>query len=174
MDLPEIGVFTPQNARDQAMAARLAAFLARESAAFGRDPATGHVTGSAVVVNPARDKMVLTRHATQGRWLHPGGHCDGIRDPRFVALKEAYEKSGLPRIDPLGSDILDIDIHESPACGADPAHLHYDLRYVFIAAESPPRALAESTALAWVPLARLQDYSDDASVLVLRDKLARI
>jgi len=173
MDLPEIGVFIPQDARDQAMAARLAAFLAREPAAFGRDPATGHVTGSAVVVNPARDKIVMTHHARLGRWLQLGGHCDGIRDPRFVALKEAYEESGLPRIDPLGSAILDIDIHEIPARGNEPAHLHYDLRYLFEAAEAPLLVSRESTALAWVPLAQLEDFSTAPSVLILREKLGR-
>lgn len=174
MQLPELGVFTPQDARDQAMAARLAAFLAREPQAFGRDPATGHVTASAVVLDPARFAMVLTHHAALDRWLQLGGHCDGIHDPRFVALKEAYEESGLPRIDPLGGDIFDIDIHEIPASAIEPAHLHYDLRYLFTAARAPLRASAESRELAWVPLDALQDYTSAPSVLILRDKLARL
>ena len=37
--------------------------------------------------------MLLTLHAKLGRWLQLGGHCDDIRDPFFVAWKEAYEES---------------------------------------------------------------------------------
>jgi len=37
--------------------------------------------------------VLLTLHAKLGRWLQLGGHCDDIRDPFFVAWKEAYEES---------------------------------------------------------------------------------
>jgi hypothetical protein len=166
------GIYHPREARDRAAAAQLAEFLATGTDPFGRDPFSGgHVTGSAMVLSPDGTAMVMTHHVKLNRWLQLGGHCDGIRDARFTAWKEAYEESGLCRIDPLGTAILDIDIHEIPARRDEPAHLHYDLRYLFRAGAGDLCASAESAALAWVPLSGLEDFSTAASVLRLRDRL---
>ncbi|MBW4984568.1 NUDIX hydrolase [Mameliella sp. CS4] len=167
MRIDRIGRFVPHDARDRAEWDRLRDFCARWGlAAFSRDPFIGgHVTGSAFVLSPDGQAVLMTHHAKLDRWLQLGGHCDGIADVRFVALKEAYEESGLTRIALLSEDVFDIDIHEIPARGAEPAHLHYDVRFLMRAEAGEPNATAESKALAWARLDRLQDYTQAESVL---------
>jgi 8-oxo-dGTP pyrophosphatase MutT (NUDIX family) len=167
--IPFCGAFTPRTPRDVACVERVSRLIAERADAFSRDPAHGHVTGSAVVLNADLSAMVMTWHAKLGRWLQLGGHCDGLRDPLFVAQKEAYEESGLTAIRPLSPDILDIDIHAIPASSREPEHLHYDLRYLFMGDSSEPLVVtAESKALRWVPLADLEQVTEDPSVLRLR------
>lgn len=174
-ELPGIGRFDPPDARARETWSRVAGFVASEPRAFSRDPwIGGHVTGSAVVLSPDRASMLLTHHRKLDRWLQLGGHCDGIADVRFVALKEAYEESGLTRIRMLCAEVLDVDIHEIPARGRDPAHLHYDLRYLMVAEAGELRVSSESKALAWVPLDRLEEVTAEPSVLRLRDASRRV
>lgn len=168
-----IGCFRPQCGRDRQMWQRLADFCSSERQAFGRNPETGHVTGSAFVLSPDRKSVLLTHHKKLNRWLQLGGHCDGIADVPFVALKEAYEESGLSRIRLLSKQVFDVDIHGIPASTRDCAHLHYDVRYLFQAEAGEIAASDESHALAWVPLDQLEEVTDSPGVLVLREKLAR-
>lgn len=151
---------------------RLMDFCNSEPQAFGRDPETGHVTGSAFVLSADRNSVLLTHHKKLNRWFQLGGHCDGIADVPFVALKEAYEESGLGRIRPLSDQVFDVDIHEIPANARDCAHGHYDVRYLFQAEAVEIAPSDESHALAWVPLKQLEEVTDSPGVLVLRDKLA--
>lgn len=170
-DLPGIGAYQPQDARDQAMWDELAGFVAREPRAFDRDPTTGHVTGSAFVLSPDYRSVLLTHHAKLNRWLQLGGHCDDIADAAFVATKEAYEESGLSRLRLLSAEVFDVDIHEIPANPREPAHLHYDVRYLFVAEAGVLKVSPESHALAWVPLADLDHEGTAASVRVVVKKL---
>lgn len=173
MKIDGIGHFEPQDARDRAEWARLRAFCEQNGlAAFSRDPLIGgHVTGSAFVLSADKQAVLLTHHAKLDRWLQLGGHCDGIADAGFVALKEAYEESGLARISLLSPTVFDVDIHEIPAGGAEPAHLHYDVRFLMQAEEGALHRSSESKALAWVPLEALHSYAKAESVLRMRDRL---
>ncbi|WP_323772030.1 NUDIX hydrolase [Antarctobacter sp.] len=166
MRIDGVGQFTARDARDAAEWARLAAFCARHGqGAFSRDPHIGgHVTGSAFVLSPDGASVLLTHHAKLDRWLQLGGHCDGIADARFVALKEAYEESGLARIRLLSDAVFDVDIHQIPARGAEPAHLHYDVRFLMQAEAGEIAVTAESHALKWVPLAELARFTASESV----------
>ena len=173
MFIDGIGRFTAQDARDEAEWARLAAFCERQGlSAFSRDPFIGgHVTGSAFVLSEDGRAVLLTHHAKLDRWLQLGGHCDGLADVRFTALKEAYEESGLSRIALLSDDVFDVDIHPIPARGTEPEHLHYDVRFLMRAEAGALRVSGESEALAWVPLANLEEYTTEASVLRMRNRL---
>ncbi|MGP6085372.1 NUDIX hydrolase [Antarctobacter jejuensis] len=168
-----IGGFAPRDARDRAEWARLQAFCDQHGAqAFSRNPLIGgHVTGSAFVLSADGTATALLHHRKLNRWLQPGGHCDGIADARFVALKEAYEETGLSRISVLRDEVFDIDIHEIPARGDEPAHLHYDVRFLMRAEAGDLAVSSESLALEWVPLAALESQTDAPSVLRLRSRL---
>ncbi|MBY6055819.1 NUDIX hydrolase [Leisingera daeponensis] len=168
----EIGCYSPQDARDREMWQRLQDFCTSEPQAFGRNPETGHVTGSAFVMSQDMKSVLLTHHRKLNRWFQLGGHCDGIADVPFTALKEAYEESGLKRIRPLSAQVFDVDIHEIPGNAKECAHLHYDVRYLFQAEAGETAASGESHALAWVPLSQLEEVTGSPGVLVLRDKLA--
>jgi ADP-ribose pyrophosphatase YjhB (NUDIX family) len=173
MRIDGIGRFEARDARDRAEWARFRAFCARHGqAAFSRDPFLGgHVTGSAFVLSPDAGAVLLTHHAKLDRWLQVGGHCDGIADARHVALSEAYEESGLARIRLMSEDVFDIDIHQIPARAAEPAHLHYDVRFLMQAEAGDLVVSPESRALAWVPLEALERYTQAGSILRMRDRL---
>jgi 8-oxo-dGTP pyrophosphatase MutT (NUDIX family) len=168
----QLAAYPSTDVRDRQAVARMSAFVASQPQAFGRDPQTSHVTGSAVIVDQERQHLLLTHHRKLDIWVQLGGHCDGIADPRFVAQKEAYEESGLPWLRLLSPQIFDLDIHDIPARRQDAAHEHYDVRYLFEADRADPFAVsAESKDLAWVPLDRLEDFTREESVLVFRRKL---
>lgn len=170
--LPGIGTFSPETERDHAVWTRLAEFVSREPRAFTRDATIGgHVTGSAFVLSPDGRAVLLTHHRKLDIWVQLGGHCDGIADAQFVAMKEAYEESGLARISLVAGDVFDIDIHEIPTRGTDPAHLHYDVRFLMQAEMGEIAVSAESHALAWLPLDGLETVTSEASVLRMAQKV---
>ncbi len=171
VSLAGIGVYTPTTDQDHELWQRLAAFVSDEPRAFERDPAIGgHVTASAFVLSPDQSSVLLTHHRKLDMWIQLGGHCDGIADAGFVALKEAYEESGLSRINRLQSTVLDVDIHRIPAHKSDPAHLHYDVRFLFQAEAGDVAVSDESHDLAWVPLHEVEAKTQEVSLLRMRDK----
>ncbi|MFE0774274.1 NUDIX domain-containing protein [Streptomyces sp. NPDC058861] len=107
----------------------------------------GHVTCSAVVVDRRRRVLHIRHRATQGLVLAPGGHVEPEdRTLLDAALRELSEEAGIPPgalcLTPqlLGSPI-DIDVHDIAAdpLKDEPAHRHYDFRYVFyLSGEEPP------------------------------------
>ncbi len=170
--VPGLGTFSPTTDHDHDVWSRICAFIASEPHAFSRDPDIGgHVTASALVISEDGTSALLSLHRKLGIWIQLGGHCDGIADTRFVALKEAYEESGLARIVLLDDVIFDIDIHQIPETAKERAHLHYDVRFLCQVQAGKIAISDESLDLAWVPLDRFEDYSNEPSLLRMRDKV---
>jgi 8-oxo-dGTP pyrophosphatase MutT (NUDIX family) len=155
---------------------RFTRFVRAHGDCFHRTLAIGHVTGSAWIVNAAGDAVLLTHHRKLNRWLQPGGHADGDPDVLAVARREADEETGLTPLVPVETAIFDLDIHTIPARGAEPAHDHFDVRYAIRHTGDGLFAVsAESHDLAWVPIARLDDYTDEDSMhRMARKWLARL
>jgi 8-oxo-dGTP pyrophosphatase MutT (NUDIX family) len=143
----------------------------------------GHLTASAWVTYPPTDEVLLTHHRKLDKWLQLGGHADGDPDLGRVARTEVLEESGIRELEsvrPGGAPhldtgsmpaIFDLDIHEVPAFGGVPAHLHYDVRCAFVAARrSEPVVSHESHDVAWVRLDRLEDYTVEPSMMRMREK----
>ncbi len=157
-----IGVFQHKRPEHAALADQFLQFLASSpSSVFLRSHLVGHFTGSAFVVSADGQRTLLLHHAKLNRWLQPGGHADGDTDLAAVALREATEETGL-----LGliadSEIFDLDLHGIPARGAEPAHDHWDVRFVVRAGEGETvRINAESRAARWWPIV---DLIDDALI----------
>ena len=130
---------------------RMIDFVRSTPHCFERSHAAGHMTGSAWLLNPAGDKALLTLHHNLQRWMQTGGHADGDPDTLRVALKEAEEESGITGIVPISGEIFDIDIHLIPARPAkgEPAHFHYDVRYLLRAPHEQYAISHESDDLAW-------------------------
>lgn len=142
---------------------------------FERSQKAGHVTGSAWIVSSDGRETLLTHHKKLNRWLQPGGHADGQTDVASVAIREAMEESGLKHLQYQTSSIFDLDIHLIPARGDEPAHYHYDARFVLIASGSRDFILSEeSHDLKWVPLESLEEFTTEESMLRMKRKwLAR-
>ena len=169
--LPGVGTFHPITDRDHVVWARICTFVQDTPGAFTRDPNIGgHITGSMFVLSQDRTSVLLSLHAKLGIWIQPGGHCDGIADARFTALKEAYEESGLARVRLLSDDVFDVDIHDIPAFGTDPAHLHYDIRFLAQVEAGEIVISDESLDLRWIPLDDLDGFTTDPSLLRMRNK----
>ena len=135
------------------MLAEYGPFLAAHPDCLWRTCLEGHLTASAWIVDPARERTLLTHHRKLDRWLQLGGHVDGEADLAMAAWREAREESGLTRLRLVTPEIFDVDRHRIPARGAEPEHWHYDVRFLIEA--DPTEALAlshESKELAWVRL----------------------
>jgi 8-oxo-dGTP pyrophosphatase MutT (NUDIX family) len=153
--------YRDQHPHRAAVAELFLELLGAGAQAFARSHVFGHFTGSAWLVDAGGERVLLTHHRKLDRWLQLGGHADGEIDLAAVALREAHEESGLDglRLEPT---IFDLDRHWIPARGADPAHWHYDVRYVVRAGDNERFVVSdESHALAWRPV---REIAADAHV----------
>ena len=124
----------------------------------------GHVTGSAWIVDQAGERTQLTHHRKLNMWIQLGGHSDGDPNSLNVALREANEESGLT-VNPVAESIFDLDIHLIPARKSEPAHYHYDVRYILVADSDAFTVSEESLDLAWVSPKELPTLTDEESML---------
>jgi 8-oxo-dGTP pyrophosphatase MutT (NUDIX family) len=140
--------YAPSNPQEAASLARIRRFLASPADPFSRDNPEGHITGSAVVARPYGSEYLLVLHRKLGRWLQPGGHTEESDDSVLgTALREAREETGLSAFDvPREDAILDVDVHPIPAHGKDPAHFHFDIRYLLVTSEVHDPAASEDPA----------------------------
>ena len=128
------------------------AFLEEQSRFWQRDNYVGHLTASAWVLNTAKTHVLLTHHRKLNCWLQVGGHVDESDESLLAAaLREAREESGIQVIEPLQTTIFDIG-HHPINTAKEPAHVHYDIRYLLVARTMAFVVSEESNDLAWVPL----------------------
>jgi 8-oxo-dGTP pyrophosphatase MutT (NUDIX family) len=145
-------------------------FVRREPGCFHRSTLEGHVTGSAWVVDTRGSHTLLTHHRKLDKWLQLGGHADGDHDVVRVALTEAREESGIADVRLLHPEIFDLDIHVIPARSSEAEHLHFDVRYVVLAGHADHVVGLESFDLAWVPVDRITDFTNEESMLRMARK----
>lgn len=137
----------------------------------------GHITGSALVIDAACQRVLLNHHKKFDRWMQFGGHPDFETEPWRVALREAREETGLTDlvfVYPAGQNAtepprpFDVDAHLIAARGERPQHLHLDMRYLLVT-RSPhlARATHESNAIQWFEM-------DDALAMPLEPNVLRM
>lgn len=123
----------------------------------------GHFTASGFVAAPNDSGVLLIHHHKIGRWLQPGGHIEPEDETvEEAARREVHEETGLEAMDSLG--LLDIDIHEFPARGNDPAHLHLDIRYGFRARSGIIAAGDGTLDVRWIPFDEVSRWNPELSV----------
>ena len=154
---------------------RFLAFVDRHEDCLHRRCRTGHVTASAWIVSPDGSQCLLTLHRKLGRWLQLGGHVDGEPHVWRAALREAQEESGMQQFTMRTDLPLDVDIHEIPAYGGEPAHDHLDVRFLLRAARGQKLVRsAESLDLRWFHFDRLPAVNAEESVLRMARKAAAL
>ena len=116
-----------------------------------RSCAPGHLTASALVLEPSRRAVLLTLHPRVGMWLQVGGHCEtGDHSLLDAAAREAREESGIGSLSfdptPLGLDVHPI------TCSLGVPTRHFDVRFLALAPTgSEPVRSDESLDLKWFP-----------------------
>ena len=116
-----------------------------------RSCAAGHLTASALVVDPSRRAVLLTLHPRAGLWLQLGGHCEpGDDSVLAAAAREAREESGLDSLS-LDPEPLGLDVHPI-TCSLGVPTRHFDVRYLAVAPPgAEPVRSDESIDLQWFP-----------------------
>ncbi|MEE1938872.1 NUDIX hydrolase [Streptomyces sp. TRM 70361] len=127
--------------------------------------ADGHLTASALVVDPRRGRVLLTLHRKLRMWLQTGGHCEpGDTTLAGAALREATEESGITGLVPLPGGPVRLDRHLTPCAW------HLDVQYAVLAPEGALEAVSEeSLELRWFGWNEVADVADD-SVVRLADR----
>ena len=154
------------------------AFLGAHPDALTRGYRGGHLTGSALVVDPSREAVLLTLHPLVGRWLQLGGHIEAD-DSTLVdaARREAIEEGGIPGIavDPAP---LRLDRHRvrcRDGRGGEDLLDHLDVQFLARApAGGRERPSSESLDLRWWPWAALPERTDDSVRALVSSALERL
>lgn len=149
------------------------AFINAHEDCFYRELWHGHVTGSAWVVNPSRDHVLLLHHRKLDQWFQPGGHADGDHDILRVSLKETSEETGLDpsHIRLVDGRIFDVDIHTIHASKHDPRHEHIDIRFLLeIDDHVTIPGNDESHDILWVPLHMATRFNNNRSTYRMIEK----
>ncbi|MFB8772255.1 NUDIX hydrolase [Streptomyces broussonetiae] len=130
----------------------------------------GHITASALVIDPPRGRVLLTLHRKLRMWLQMGGHCEPSDDTlAAAALREGTEESGIAGLGLLPGGPVRLDRHHTPCAW------HLDVQY---AAVAPPGALEaisdESLDLRWFAYDEVAAVADDSVVRLLEATRARL
>lgn len=132
-----------------------------------RENLVGHLTASAWVVSPDRQKVLMAYHRLYDSWAWLGGHADGDWDLCRVAEKEAREESGIRDLAliseaPISLEILPVTGHEKKGRYV-PCHLHLNLTYLFEAA--PDQKLCckpdENSGVSWLDMNALGELCNE-------------
>ena len=160
--LDEIRNYSPYNAQEEKDRAQLLWWLESGTPLYHREPAA-HLTASAWVVNPGRDRVLMAYHKIYQSWAWTGGHADGETDLCAVARRDAEEETGVSGLRLLQDgifslEILSVDGHEKRGAYVS-THLHLNVTYLFEADPNAPLRCKpdENTGAAWIPVALLPE-----------------
>ena len=134
--------YQPWNEQEERDRAELLRRLKSGEELYSRENLSAHLTASAWVVSPDRQRVLLAYHNLYDSWAWLGGHADGDRDLLAVALRETMEESGLTEVQPVTPDIYSVEIltvdgHEKRGIYV-PSHLHLNVTYLLEADPAAP------------------------------------
>ncbi|MFH0179000.1 NUDIX hydrolase [Streptomyces cacaoi] len=130
----------------------------------------GHITASALVIDPEGGRVLLTLHKKMRMWLQMGGHCEPADETvRAAALREATEESGIGGLALLPGGPVRLDRHHTPCAW------HYDVQYAALAPAGAVEAISdESLDLRWFAYDEVASVADESVVRLLEATRARL
>ncbi|AGP65647.1 hydrolase, nudix family protein, putative [Mycobacterium intracellulare subsp. yongonense 05-1390] len=163
----------PPDAGQDSLRHAVLAFVAARDDACRRECVPGHVTASALVLDDAGDRVLLTLHRRLGRWVQLGGHCDeGDADIVAAALREATEESGVDGLR-MAPELAAVHVHPV-VCSLGVPTRHLDLQFVARAPAGARIAISEeSEDLRWWRADALPEGTDHALAYLVSRALGR-
>ena len=164
----ELELYRKRHPEEVDIVDRLIQFVKSRENSFSRDCESGHITGSAFIVDRGLGATLFVHHKKLDKWLQPGGHCEPGESAIQAAIREAFEETGVlarpffEAAPPTG--IFDVDIHSIPERAGTPAHLHYDIRFLLMASRGDERASEESHAVEWLELDEAERRNPEKSI----------
>lgn len=156
--LQQIENYIPYNTQEATDKALILHCLKESQDIFRRENTLAHMTASAWVVNPSRDKVLMVYHNLYASWSWMGGHADGERDLLGVALREVREESGAGQIKPISEGIFSLEVlpvngHEKRGAYVS-SHLHLNVTYLLEAKDEQDLKMKpdENSGVAWFDL----------------------
>ncbi|MFD5010271.1 NUDIX hydrolase [Streptomyces chartreusis] len=130
----------------------------------------GHITASALVIDPSRGRVLLTLHRKLRLWLQMGGHCEPVDETlAAAALREATEESGVAGLSLLPGGPVRLDRHHTPCAW------HLDVQYAALAPAGAVEAISdESLDLRWFAYDEVADVADESVLRLLEATRARL
>lgn len=163
--------YNPADPDEKLSKQKMLQFLETCHDCFERSCIPGHFTGSSWLLNKDGSQALLLLHKKFNVWLQPGGHCDGDSDVLRVAIREAQEESGIVDIKPVSTSIFDIDAHLVPLYGSDPAHYHYDVRFLLqVQSDEHLICSEESHDLKWFGKDKFKLPTQEREIIRMFDK----
>lgn len=181
--IEQIKAFVPFNEQEEADKAMFLKLLDSGDDLSVRENLSVHLTASAWVVTPDRQKVLMAFHNLYNSWAWLGGHADGNWDLQAVAEKEAREESGIEDLipvsrSPVSLELLTVSGHEKKGRYV-PSHLHLNLTYLFQADPSAQLRIKpdENSGVGWISCEDIKNKSTEPwfveriySKLILKSK----
>ncbi|WP_406454919.1 NUDIX hydrolase [Streptomyces sp. NBC_01622] len=123
----------------------------------------GHITASALVIDPEQGRVLLTLHKKLRMWLQMGGHCEPVDETlAAAALREGTEESGITGLRLLPGGPVRLDRHQTPCAW------HLDVQYAALAPAGAVEAISnESLDLRWFAYDEVAAVADESVVRLL-------
>ncbi|MFC9282934.1 NUDIX hydrolase [Streptomyces collinus] len=130
----------------------------------------GHITASALVIDPERGRVLLTLHRKLRMWLQMGGHCEpSDATLADAALREGTEESGVAGLTLLPGGPVRLDRHHTPCAW------HLDVQYAALAPAGAVEAISdESLDLRWFAYDEVAGVADASVVRLMEAARARL
>ena len=151
----QIENYIPYNEQEEKDKALILEWIRQNENAFSRENKVAHMTASAWVVNPERDKVLMVYHNIYDSWSWLGGHADGETDLLSVALREVKEEAGITKVHPVSEEIfslesLTVDGHVKKGTYVS-SHLHLNATYLLEADSEEAVSIKadENSGVAW-------------------------
>ena len=163
----EIKAYIPYNEQEARDKEGMLAFLDQYDNAFLRENELGHFTASVWIVNPERTKTVLAYHILYDSWAWIGGHADGEKDLRAVAMKELEEETGIRHAYRVMDGIYSLETIHVPGHVKHgkyvSSHLHFNITWLVEAEESEVLQIREDENLGvkWFDLDDVEKVSSE-------------
>ena len=155
---------SPEEQKSQEL---ILALLELTEAPFSRNQYNpGHITCSAVVLDPTHQRVLLMFHHRHHRWLLPGGHVEetdaALAD---AAGRETTEETAVRLAWKIG--LVGMDVHGIPARKRkhEPFHLHHDLIFAFEAESDLISTSSEAPQVTWARPDEFARYALPANIV---------